>query len=386
MARNGIVWIICLFLCINAVKAQKSQPWEFGGYLTGMQSQIFENVDERWYSDNLIHNRLNLFWYPYKQLEISLQARNRLLYGNLQQFVPNYAKRATQDQGLFDLSHNFANEYSYVLNSTLDRAFINYTAGQFEVTAGRQRINWGQNFVWNPNDVFNAYSFFEVDYPERPGSDAIRLQYYTGFASAVEIAAKLDHDERLTASALWRFNQWEYDFQLLGGIYQDDEAFIGAGWSGAIKNAGFRGETSYFQPRNNWQDTSGTFVIATGIDYMFSNSLYVQAEALYNEMPDNNQLSSFMSSMEQEFSAKRLLFTEYAFLMQASYPINPLWKVTLATMFFPDIEGYFLGPSIDYSASNNLDLSLIFQRFSGQFAGNLTSKQNLVYFRVKWNY
>ena len=39
----------------------------------------------------------------------------------------------------------------------------------FIATAGRQRINWGQTFVWNVNDVFNAYSYFDFDYKERPG-------------------------------------------------------------------------------------------------------------------------------------------------------------------------------------------------------------------------
>jgi len=381
-----VVWLLGALCLVTAANAQEAENWQFGGYLTGMQSQLFEEADGQWYSDNLIHHRLNAFWYPSDGLEISLQARNRLMYGTLKQILPNYSEQATQDQGWLDLSHDIANEYSYVLNTTLDRAYLNYTTGSFEVTAGRQRINWGQNFVWNPNDVFNAYSFFEVDYPERPGSDALRLQYYTGFASSLELAAKLDHRERVTASAMWRFNKWSYDFQLLGGIFRQDEAFFGAGWSGVIKNAGFRGEISYFHPRHHWQEKSGTLVAAMGTDYMFANSLYVQAEAIYNELPENQMLNDFMGSFTQEYSAKHLLFTEYAFFLQASYPINPLWNATMGTMFFPSIEGYFLGPSIDYSASNNLDLSLIYQRFSGQFAGNFTHTQNLVYFRVKWNY
>ena len=53
---------------------------------------------------------------------------------------------------------------------------------------GRQRINWGVNLAWNPNDLFNAYSLIDFDYQERSGVDAIRFQYYTGEMSSIEFA------------------------------------------------------------------------------------------------------------------------------------------------------------------------------------------------------
>ena len=40
------------------------------------------------------------------------------------------------------------------------------------------------NLVWNPNDLFNAFSFVDFDYEERPGSDALRIQKYTGYFHA----------------------------------------------------------------------------------------------------------------------------------------------------------------------------------------------------------
>ncbi|MCG8318265.1 MAG: hypothetical protein MI921_02070 [Cytophagales bacterium] len=44
---------------------------------------------------------------------------------------------------------------------------------------GKHRINWGKSYVWNPNDVFNAYSFFDFDYEERRGTDALLIKYTT---------------------------------------------------------------------------------------------------------------------------------------------------------------------------------------------------------------
>lgn len=32
--------------------------------------------------------------------------------------------------------------------------------------------------AWNPNDWFNTYNYFDFDYEERPGTDAIRVRVY----------------------------------------------------------------------------------------------------------------------------------------------------------------------------------------------------------------
>ncbi len=91
---------------------------------------------------------------------------------------------------------------------------------KFQVTLGRQRINWGQTFVWNPNDIFNAYSYFDFDYIERPGSDAVRLQYFPSSSSVAEFAVKVDDENDITAAGLYRFNKWGYDIQFLAGLCQ----------------------------------------------------------------------------------------------------------------------------------------------------------------------
>ncbi|MFV8328270.1 hypothetical protein [Flavobacterium sp. ZS1P14] len=51
-----------------------------------------------------------------------------------------------------------------------------------------------------------------------------------------------------TAAFLYKFNKWKYDFLFLGGMYQTDYV-VGSGWAGNIKEAGFKGEMSYFIPK-----------------------------------------------------------------------------------------------------------------------------------------
>lgn len=111
--------------------------------------------------------------------------------------------------------------------------------------------------MWNPNDIFNAYSFFDFDYVERPGSDALRLQYYNSEVSSTELAVKMNRDKQVTAAGLYKFNAFEYDFQVLGGTLNQTDYVVGCGWSGAIESVSFRGELSYFQPKNKFSDTTG---------------------------------------------------------------------------------------------------------------------------------
>jgi len=58
-----------------------------------------------------------------------------------------------------------------------------------------------------------------------------------------------------------------------------------------------------------------------------------------------------------------MALSEYSLMTSISYPISPLLNGTLSAMYFPDSEGYFIGPSIDYSLSDNLSASFFGQYF-----------------------
>jgi hypothetical protein len=360
--------------------------WSVNGYITNMQSFMFQQWNGDWISDNLIHNRLNFKWYNIiNNLNATVELRNRFISGQSVQIVPNYAGLVDQNNGYLNLSGNVAKGKSYLFNVSVDRLYLDYTLGKVQVTAGRQRINWGQCVVWNPNDLFNTYSFFDFDYIEKPGCDAVRLQYYPTTTSTFEMAAKLDSAGKVTAAALYRFNKWSYDIQILGGLYNQEDYMIGAGWSGNLLKAAFRGEVSYFRPRTNFADTTGTLVFSLGADYTFSNSLMLQAEVLYNQLKGSGN-AGFINLYNMQLSAKRLSFTELSLLLQGSYPITPLFNVTLAGMFFPKIHGFFIGPSFSYSLTENVELALYEQSFGGQLQGNRTDYYHLIFLRLKWNF
>ena len=382
-----LVFFLLIMLPVS-VAGQDTIPrnWSLNGYVTNMQSFMFQSLDGVWTTDNLIHNRLNFKWNNKQEnFKAVLELRNRLFIGQSVEINPGYADFINTDNGFVKLSSNLSKGKSYVLNSKIDRIYLDYTIGKFQLTVGRQRINWGQCYTWNPNDLFNAYSFFDFDYIEKPGSDAVRIQYYNTSTSAFEFAFKSDNNHKVTSAALYRFNKWNYDIQFLGGILNEQDYVIGTGWSGNIKGASFRGEVSYFQPKHNFADTTGILVVSLGTDYTFKNSFMLQFEVLYNQNKGTG-ISNFADFYNESLSAKNLSFTKITFMLQGSYPVTPLLNVSLAGMYFPKLNGIFLGPSFTYSLTNNIDFSIITQSFAGQLVKGQKEHINFAFLRLKLNF
>lgn len=380
---------LAVFIITGSAQSQDS-PFALNGYLSNMQSITFNDPSEDWIMDNLFHNRLNFHWYGGEHFTGSVQLRNRLMYGETIKSIPGYVDAIADDIGWLDLSFNILSGNSYVLNSSVDRVWLQYSTEGFVATAGRQRINWGQTFVWNVNDVFNAYSYFDFDYEERLGSDAVRLQFYPNYTSTIELAAKVDSSNRITAAGLYRFNVLSYDIQVLGGVMQEEDYFGGIGWSGNIGGAGFRGEGSYFHPMDNPKDTSGMFMFSIGLDYTFSNSLFLQAEYLYSSNPFNS-VQGFIDFYAGALTVKQLAFTEHTVFASGSYPITPLFTASLAGMYFPELKGYFIAPNLSYNVINNVDLGFFVQYFNAEaedpLNGNTFRQQiSFLFLRLKWSF
>jgi hypothetical protein len=374
---------ISLLSGFSGFAQERENPFSFNGYITSMQSVMFDSIKGIWTDDNLIHNRINLKVYGGDHFTFATEFRNRLFTGDMVRSGQSYFEMTGSDQGWVDLSWNILNEKSFLLNTTIDRLWIDFNYGKFQARVGRQRINWGQTFIWNPNDIFNAYSFFDFDYAERPGSDAIRLQIYPSSSSTVEIAVKADKDNDITAALLYRFNKWGYDIQFLGGYVNSEDFVAGTGWSGAFGSVSFRGEISWFQPSVNFSDTIGRAIFTAGLDKIFNNNFMVQIQLMYCNRPVG--FGNFDSFYSGNLSSKDLAFSEFSAFGQFTYPVTPLLNFTVSGMWYPDLDGYFAGPSIDYSLAENIDLSVIWQHFSGGM-GPDQSRINLGFIRLKYSF
>lgn len=390
--KTKILFFFFLFLQFLVVTAQdtvenyktKSIQASVNGYINTMQTALFKHWDENWLTQNLIHNRINTKFFYKNFLTANLDIRNRILFNEVldSMTVASFDK----DYGYLDCNKNIIENPSVIFNTALDRANLSFEKGKMNVIIGRQRINWGQCYAWNPNDIFNASSFFDFDYQEKPGSDALRIIYYQGMASQIEGVAKLNYLKQWTVAGFIKANYKGYDLQFLAGSIDETDYVLGAGWNGNIRKAGFRGEISYFHPVQTFDDTTGTVVGCIGADYMFKNSLYLQGELLYQQQNKNVISENFLQFNSNNLSAKRLSFAEYNCLLNASYTFHPLLNGSLALMAFPVINGFFINPSMQYSLSDNANLALFYQHFQGDLKNAGYEEFHLLALRLKMSF
>jgi len=364
----------------------KQRNWTLNGYVKYMQTISFQEIDQDWVTDNVLHNRLNFNWNLNSNFTFNAQMRNRVFYGETVTGFPQYPEITNQETGYFDLSFIVFEGKSIFMQSTFDRLYLDYNINNFQITIGRQRINWGQTFVWNPNDLFNSYNFFDFDYEEKPGSDAVRLQFYPSYSSKLDLVVKVDNNGKVTAAGLYRFNHWSTDIQMLGGYYNETDYVVGAGFSGSLFKGGLRGEASYFHPKDNFSDTTGTLVLSLGYDYTFKNSLMLQFEGLYNGYGEKSGDFNMLSFYFMQLSPQNLSLTEFSFLGQVTYPFTPLFNGAFSAMYSPNDKSLYLGPSVIYSLKENLELSFYTQYFTSTTPAEEGGKGVFLYWRIKWSF
>ena len=374
-------FLLCLTLAIHA--QNDNDRISAGGYASWLHMSMFENPSDSWVNSSMLHNRLNFKLYPGQKTTIAIELRNRFVTGGMIDINPDYAKGLAEDPGWMDLSWNIASGKSYVLNTVLDRAYIDFTAGRFQIRAGRQRINWSQALVWNPNDIFNTYSFFDFDYVERPGSDAVRMTLSTGPASVAEAVVKMNSENKVTAAALYRFSLLNTDLQFLAGETDQELFTAGLGWSGAAGSFSIRGEATLFTPFGDSSEDKSTVIATAGIDRAFSDKFTALAQVMYSNNPLN--LNSFTELYEGGLTARQLAFSEFSAVGQISYSPVPLLNISLAAIWYPDLEGYFAGPTIDFSLAENVDFTFLWQYFDSMIAGEDVII-NLGYIRIKYSF
>ncbi len=378
-----------LFLMVASSYAQDSTGHSkllVNGYVKDLQMVIFQDYKSDWATANLIHNRLNFKYNISPSFTAAIELRNRFFYGDILTTYPGYNKTFEDDNGIVSLSKNILDEKSFLLNTSIDRAWLEYSKDNFQIIIGRQRINWGQTFVWNPNDLFNTYSYFDFDYEEKPGVDALRLQYYSSTTSVIEFAVKINHQKKATVAGFYRFNRWNYDFQFIGGEADQTDFVIGTGWSGQVLKGGFRGEASFFMPISNFNDTTGTLVASVGYDYTFKNSLFLQFEALYNGYSDTLNIISLAQINNNSMNAKNPFLSDYSFFLSSGYPITPLLNASLSGIINPNSKLYFVIPSMTLSLKDNLELSLLAQLFRLCGTNNPDQNGNYIFLRLKGSF
>ncbi|MBS4035118.1 MAG: hypothetical protein KGZ85_11685 [Ignavibacterium sp.] len=388
--------LIILLFSVNVSFAQLSS-FDYNGYTKYLFSSVQYPIFNERFNDHLIHLRLNTRWYPAQSLTAALEFRTRFFYGGSVENIPFYSNLVKSKQGLVNLDVILWDKKKTVGYAEIDRLWLDYVKDNWQLTVGRQRIAWGTSWAWNPIDLFNPKEVLDFDYEEMPGADAVRIQYYTGPVTKVELAVSPGKDKAdFTAAGLISFNQWNYDFNLIAG-YKKERWVFGGGWVGDIIDAGFRGEvlisqapkqeydSPFFQLNNIEPLTSdnlyGSLVISG--DYTFPNSFYIHTELLFNSNGTNKNASVYQKEairLDMLTPARWSIFQEFA------YQFTPLLRGVILGIFNPDDKSYVIVPSATYSLITDLDLYLTGFIFGGSKFSEFGDSGSSIFVRVKFSF
>jgi len=385
-AISAAFLILLFFFAAQPSNAQNRPSWrpDISGYIKELGQLSVSNSFGTIHYDNIIHHRIENTWSFADHWELEADLRTRLLSGFTVNNRPGLKQVYERDSNYFDLSWVWFSNDIGLMHSQIDRVYLSYFNGPWEATAGRQRLNWSRTFVWSPNDLFNNFAYLDFDYEERPGTDAINLQYNWSYASSIQVAGQLGHswNESVIAGML-RTNWGTYDIQLIGGHYQNNIT-LGTGWAGYLGDAGFKGEVSYFHPERNFFDRRGHITATTGFDYMFSNGLYLQSEILYNG--GYQKRVAPLANLTQPPSADNLFIAKTGFFVDGSYEISPLVSGQLGFMGSFDRSIFIAIPQVSISVTENLDFLLLSQLLKGTTLNQSIETPNLFFFRLKYSY
>lgn len=390
-----IIGIIGLCLALEC-QAQDAKPRNFfvNGYLKDMVS--YNDLSDSSLVDNLIHSRLNLRWYPTSNFRVFGALRTRLFVGETPRVVPDFEEFIEYDTYYLDLSASASNGEAVFLHLIVDRLYAEWIKKDLTVKVGRQRINWGIQTVWNPNDIFNAYSYFDFDYEERPGTDAVRMEYYTGVNSSFELAASLPSETTdlvgretniFSAAGMYKTNFKEYDVQVMAGFSRENWV-LGGGWAGNLRGASFKGEFTYFLPQEESEDDPEAFVGSLALEHSIGSFIY-NISYLYNSAgPTELGPEGLIQLSSRALTAKNLSPYKHSTFLQGSYQFHPLWNGGLGVMLFPPNKAFFLSPFLTWNALSNFDLDLIVQGFYGEdfITGEFRSLSTSYFLRGKWSF
>jgi len=373
-----------IFINTLGMFAQNQSNWwhkhiEWGGYVKYLNTTNFHDGNDL-LTDNLWHNRINFHFYVNKQITLNAGLRNRMFYGDLIK-NPFYRQSLAKDEGLVNLSHILIDQPDILMISNLDRLNVDYTYQNFEMTLGRQRINWGKNLVWNPNDIFNSVNFLDMDYEEKPGTDALRLRYNMGEMSQLDLVytsnKEFENDQSIFALTFHSVYK-SFDYQLIAAKYYA-EAMFGLGWEGNLKNFGFKGESSLFI-----EDSHTVFVSSISLDYAFKNGINWMISGLYNGGFDTDNPMAVLNILNSRLSAKNLFPSPWAFYNQFSGNFGAAWHWSIGAVYGTQNHLTVIIPQIQYSITDNWEMDLFGQSFFADLPN--IHQRNIITFRLRYSF
>jgi hypothetical protein len=277
----------------------------------------------------------------------------------------------------WDLDKNSVDNDHLFLRHSIYRAYIKYYSDQFQAVLGKQAVDWGRTRFYSPLDLFNPTGPIDLEPEERVGVDAVNLNFspqdwninLVGVPG--EDAGETRYGIKISKTVT------PFDYALVAASINKDTV-VGFQFDGSLADAGFRGEISHTET-----DSQKSFARASiGMDYNFTEKIYLLMEQFYNGGHEDNNAGAFTSSYKlarQFMSLKRNLTSSYL-----KYALTPLLDFAVTTIYDWDGKSAVVNPQVKYNMTSNADLAVGTQLFFGKNDSEFGVYENLVYVEFKW--
>ncbi len=267
----------------------------------------------------------------------------------------------------------------------LDNAYVSFTAGGLDLRLGRQPISYGTAYLYNPTDLVNLKQTFDPTY-EKPGVDALRIQYFYRGSGNVELVAIPGEElENWDLAVRIRERLFHFDTSALFVIKRDTLTFSAenrraVGWTfvGSLLGLGVWGEGAY-----NWMESTRDFSsYVLGLDYTLNSGLYLMCEYYRDELGEMGKeeydLFDWMRIMQQGGSLGRdRLF------IGGNYPFTSLWKGALFSIINLNDHSFALNPWLYWYFREDVEIDLTASLPWGDDASEFGETPRAGLFRVR---
>lgn len=332
------------------------------GQLIHQRTQLRLDLGERWYA--------------------KVEIRTRAFFGPIYESIPDLTKTLEHPSAYFRPEAAIVQDQHITVFTEADRAYAGYRTERWDIRIGKQRINWGTNLVWNPNDLFNTYNILDFDYEERPGTDALRMQYDFGERRVLDIAYAPEKDDRSVMACMYRTHLGTFDLQFSAGSYRG-QGVLGTGWAGNAGTAGFKGEVNHYLKRSGH---TGQTCAALTMDYTFKGNWYVFISGLWqHHAAPFFQPLDFING-ESSITPKYLMPYQFSSYLGGMKELSPKWSVQMAAIYGEKNQSLILFPAATWKVSEDFELLLTGQGYFTRSGVTWGNQANAMYLRFKYNF
>lgn len=372
-------YLLAAFVWLNMLLAAPVRAdMEWSGYYKNIlleSTTLFPQAES--YTLDLNRLRLQLRGDLTEKINFNIEYDNEILLGNYLDTQQFQLQKQQSTSNYFDLEDDYIDTSDAYARHSLYRAYVTITLADVDLRIGRQRIAWGTALLWNPMDILNPLNPVQLERAERPGVDAILLDWNTQALSRLSlVAAKHNAGDTSSEAIRWRTNFKGVDISAMAGNFREDKV-LGLDFAGQIKQVGIRGELT----RSKTELDGEYNRVVVGADYTFANTLSLSLEYYYNGQGateiSNYQISRWLLGDLQSLARHYL----GGFL---AYDITPLlrWENILIVNLVDD--SYFLFPSLTYSLTENITGSVGMQLFDGTDTSEYGQSHDLYYIQLQW--